>query len=44
VASWSNRWKLDRARIQVVPDVKATTLLDFVADTCKPTRRSAATV
>ncbi len=27
---------LGRARIQVIPDVKAKTLLDFVEDTCEP--------
>lgn len=32
----SKRWKLGRTRIQVVPDVKAKTLLDFVEDTCEP--------
>jgi transposase-like protein len=31
----SKRWKLGRTRIQVVPDVKAKTLLDFVEDTCE---------
>jgi transposase-like protein len=31
----SKRWKLGRTRIQVVPDVKARTLLDFVEDTCE---------
>jgi transposase-like protein len=31
----SERWKLGRTRIQVVPDVKAKTLLDFVEDTCE---------
>jgi ISXO2-like transposase domain len=29
----SKRWKPGRARIQVVPDVKAKTLLEFVEDT-----------
>jgi transposase-like protein len=31
----SKRWKLGRTRIQVIPDVKAKTLLDFVEDTCE---------
>jgi transposase-like protein len=31
----SKRWKLGRARIQVIPDVKMKTLLDFVEDTCE---------
>jgi len=31
----SKRWKLGRTRIQVVSDVKAKTLLDFVEDTCE---------
>jgi transposase-like protein len=31
----SKRWKFGRTRIQVVPDVKAKTLLDFVEDTCE---------
>jgi hypothetical protein len=31
----SKRRKLGRTRIQVVPDVKAKTLLDFVEDTCE---------
>jgi transposase-like protein len=31
----SKRWKLGRTRIQVVPDVKAKTLLDFVEHTCE---------
>lgn len=31
----SKRWKLGRARIRVVDDVKAKTLLDFVEDTCE---------
>jgi ISXO2-like transposase domain len=34
----SQRWKLGRTRIQVVPDVKAKTLLDFVEDTCEQSR------
>lgn len=32
----SKRWKLGRARIRVVGDTKAKTLLDFVEDTCEP--------
>jgi transposase-like protein len=36
VGKRSKRWKLGRARIKVVPDVKAKTLLDFVEDTCEP--------
>lgn len=31
----SQRWKLGRTRIHIVPDCTAKTLLDFVSDTCE---------
>lgn len=36
VGKKSKRWKLGRARIEVVPDVKAETLLAFVERNCEP--------